>query len=105
MSDHAKLYRNACLVALALTMICYAANMGLLFRSGADSVIVDRVVDFSFMVLFLGGTATGWLADWFGTSDRGYFFFLLPLGACAANTMIALMIAFSVLRMRNREST
>ncbi|GEM_PF-2541094 len=99
-STQAKFYRNAWVLAVVITLVSYRANMTLRFRSGADSGAIDVVLEFSFVVLFVGGTAMGWLADGIGASDEGYFFFLLPFGACLANSVVALMIASAISRMR-----
>jgi hypothetical protein len=112
-SKYSKLYRNACIWSVSITLVSYGADMALMFAGYNGPAERDGIWIIPSMVLLPGMQATGWLSRVIPEAvigvipgvDWAFYFVLWPLCACITNAVIALLIAFLIARLRDLRRT
>jgi hypothetical protein len=104
-SRHASLYRNAVILSLGITLLCYAIYMALAFSGYSGPPLVNRILTVPYAVVFPGGQAMSWLGRVIPANGEVAFFVLFPLCSFIINTAVGLFIAFVIARLRDRRFT
>ena len=105
MSNHTRLYRNACLWAVGISLLWSAINIPLiLYGFDLDFPGLEIGYYIVYMPMFLGELAACLVSQEVSAESWILVYFIIwPLCTCIINTAIALSIAFIIARLRDRK--